>query len=130
MFGFQVNIYARFEGRVLLINHKLSSWTPVVGPIYYGESPSQAALRELESELGWVPTTDFEFTPTSEGPPGLLTYEEVGNSWSFIFAVEGKTSFVACEGDVYTAHGWFPTVQDLPGETNPRVKAMVRRLLG
>jgi 8-oxo-dGTP pyrophosphatase MutT (NUDIX family) len=76
--AFSVSIFARDEvGRVLLVLHKrLLRWLPVGGEIEAGETPLQAAERELFEETGLV----GRFTPTNgavEGTPaGLLAYEE------------------------------------------------------
>src|SRR5687767_6270309 len=73
---FSVAIFARHRGRVLLIKHKrLGTWLPPGGELEDGETPLEAAKRELYEETG----LEGSF-PASGGvdgtPPGFLGYEE------------------------------------------------------
>lgn len=75
--AFSVAIFARHDDHVLLIEHRrLQTWLPVGGEIEPGETPLEAARRELREETG----LEGVFTPLSAGidgaPPGLLGYEE------------------------------------------------------
>jgi 8-oxo-dGTP diphosphatase len=74
--AWSVAIFARHEGRVLLVKHKrLGTWLPVGGEVEAGETPLEAARRELLEETGLegiFPPTD----PLEGAPPGLLGYEE------------------------------------------------------
>lgn len=78
--SFSVAIFARDpEGRVLLIHHKrLGTWLPVGGEIEDGETPLEAARRELLEETGLGGTfRDVVFAPVIAGAPvGLVGYEE------------------------------------------------------
>ncbi|MDE2143958.1 MAG: NUDIX domain-containing protein, partial [Elusimicrobia bacterium] len=50
---FVVSAYAVREGKVLLIKHKkLGLWLAPGGHIDEGETPDEAALRELKEETG------------------------------------------------------------------------------
>jgi len=74
--AFSVAIFARNAGRILLIKHKrLGTWLPVGGELDPGETPLEAAQRELHEETGlkgsFVALTGVEGTP-----PGYLGYEE------------------------------------------------------
>ena len=74
--AFSVAIFARHEGQVLLIEHRrLQTWLPVGGEIEAGETPLEAARRELREETGLEGT--FAPLPDLDGaPPGLIGYEE------------------------------------------------------
>jgi 8-oxo-dGTP diphosphatase len=74
--AFSVSIFCRHAGALLLVRHKrLGTWLPVGGELEPGETPLEAARRELREETG----LEGEF-PAGLGvdgtPPGLLGYEE------------------------------------------------------
>src|SRR3954451_3639183 len=74
--AFSVAIFCRHGGEILLIRHKrLGTWLPVGGELEPGETPLEAARRELHNETGLAAT--FPPGPGADGtPPGLIGYEE------------------------------------------------------
>ena len=76
--AFSVAVFARFDGRVLLIKHKrLRTWLPVGGEIEAGETPLEAAARELKEETGLAGRFEAITDLAVEGtPPALIGYEE------------------------------------------------------
>jgi 8-oxo-dGTP pyrophosphatase MutT (NUDIX family) len=73
---FSVAVFCRHGGAVLLVRHRrLGTWLPVGGELEAGETPLEAARRELREETG----LEGRF-PDGLGvdgtPPGLLGYEE------------------------------------------------------
>jgi 8-oxo-dGTP pyrophosphatase MutT (NUDIX family) len=74
--AFSVSVLCRHGGAVLLVRHRrLGAWLPVGGELEPGETPLEAARRELREETG----LEGRF-PAGLGidgtPPGLLGYEE------------------------------------------------------
>lgn len=74
--AFSVAIFCRNAGAILLIRHRrLGTWLPVGGEIEAGETPLEAARRELREETG----LEGEFPPglgVDGTPPGFIGYEE------------------------------------------------------
>lgn len=116
--AFSVSTFARYEGKVLLIHHRrLGTWLPVGGEVETGETPLEAARRELKEETGLE--GDFVALPGAvEGaPPGLLGYEEhqAGNKglhMNFAFVADVTTdAVVPC--DEIIEHRWVSSTSGL-----------------
>lgn len=75
--AFSVAVYARKGDRVLVIEHKrLQTWLPIGGELEPGETPLEAATRELVEETGMVGEFRTLKGALDGVPAGLIGYEE------------------------------------------------------
>jgi 8-oxo-dGTP pyrophosphatase MutT (NUDIX family) len=110
--AFSVAVYARRGDRVLVIEHKrLRTWLPIGGELEAGETPLEAASRELREETGLA----GEFRGLSGAldgvPPGLLGYEEhvagsKGVHMNFVFVCQVAPAAEVQPNDEFGAWRW------------------------
>ncbi len=92
--AFSVAVYARQGQRVLVIAHKrLATWLPVGGELEPGETPLEAAHRELGEETGLTGIFSTLVGQLDGEPAGLLGYEEhqagsKGLHMNFVFVAD------------------------------------------
>lgn len=130
--AFSVAIFARHAGEVLLILHeRLGTWLPVGGELEPGETPLEAARRELREETGLEGS--FERASEIDGtPPGLLAYEEhlagsKGLHMNFCFVAEVGSREVVSNGE-FSEHRWVRRADALPCPLN--VRQLLEKILG
>ena len=94
--AFSVAVYPRFGDQALLILHRrLGVWLPPGGECLVGETPLEAAARELYEETGL--RGRFPITTAITGtPPGFIGYEEhlagsKGMHLNFVFVADVDT---------------------------------------
>jgi 8-oxo-dGTP pyrophosphatase MutT (NUDIX family) len=110
--AFSVAVYARRGDRVLVIEHRrLKTWLPIGGELEAGETPLDAAARELREETGLV----GRFGPLSgacDGVPwGYLGYEEhdagsKGLHMNFVFVADVQDDIDVVPCDEFLEHRW------------------------
>lgn len=126
--AFSVAIYARRGDRVLVIEHRrLQTWLPVGGELEPGETPAEAAARELREETGLA----ARFRPLAGAldgvPPGLIGYEEhpagsKGTHLNFVFVAEVDAGADVVPNDEFGAWRWVDRAElaDLRSPLNVR----------
>lgn len=110
--AFSVAVYARRGDRVLVIEHRrLKTWLPIGGELETGETPLEAAVRELREETGMTGTFHTLANALDGVPPGLLGYEEhiagsKGLHMNFVFVCEIADGAEVVPNDEFGAFRW------------------------
>lgn len=110
--AFSVAVYARRDGRILVIRHRrLGTWLPVGGEIEAGETPLEAAVRELQEETNMVGRFPALAGALDGVPVGYLGYEEhqagsKGLHMNFVFVADIAADAEVTPNDEFGEWQW------------------------
>ena len=110
--AFSVAVYARRGEHVLVIEHRrLKTWLPIGGELEAGETPLEAAVRELREETGMAGRFGSLVGALDGVPAGLIGYEEhqagsKGLHMNFVFVCEIAEGVDVKPNDEFGAWRW------------------------
>jgi 8-oxo-dGTP pyrophosphatase MutT (NUDIX family) len=115
--AFSVAVYARRGSEVLVIEHRrLKTWLPIGGELEAGETPLEAAVRELREETGMTGSFRSLKDALDGVPAGLIGYEEhqagsKGMHMNFVFVCEIAPGTDVVPNDEFGAWRWVNRAQ-------------------
>jgi len=110
--AFSVAVYARRGDRVLVIEHRrLATWLPIGGELEPGETPLEAARRELREETGLEGRFPALAGAVDGEPPGYLGYEEhvagtKGLHMNFVFVADVAEDAEVAPNHEFSDYRW------------------------
>jgi 8-oxo-dGTP pyrophosphatase MutT (NUDIX family) len=110
--AFSVAVYARKQDHVLVIEHRrLKTWLPIGGELEAGETPAEAAARELREETGLSGVFPSLAGALDGVPAGLIGYEEhqagsKGLHMNFVFVCDVAPDAEVQPNDEFGAWRW------------------------
>jgi 8-oxo-dGTP diphosphatase len=128
--AFSVAVYARRRaaGTLLVIHHRrLDTWLPIGGELEPGETPLEAARRELREETGLEGAFPVLNGAVDGEPPGYLGYEEhvagtKGLHMNFVFVADVAEDAAVAPNHEFTEFRWVGAAElaALPSPKNVR----------
>lgn len=129
--AFSVAVYARRGGpggEILVIHHRrLDTWLPVGGELEPGETPLEAAARELAEETGLTGVFPPLAGAVDGAPVGYLGYEEhlagsKGLHMNFVFVADVADTAEVAPNHEFAAFRWLDRARlmDLVSPLNVR----------